>query len=101
MRTEFKFLIIAVLAFQLAIIVVLFHYNSQTYLSRFTWKLHHGNCSKDFLYFRGNQNGSGELRWPQIYNKDGDNIGLYILCVDEELLIYSYGDNTFGLYQAK
>lgn len=107
MRTEIKFLIFAVMAFQLTILSILFHYNRNSYLSQFIfWKCtgpglisqNYASASMDFLSFelRGDK-----LIWPQIYNNKNEEVGILLLCIDENFIMFSYEEKDFYIYQAK
>ena len=107
MRTEFKFLIIAVMVIQLIILTIYFHYNSKAYLSQFKfWKntnpglisQKYLSASMDLLSF---EDGGDKFIWPQIYNKNNEEVGIMLLCVDENFIMYSYNEKDFYIYQAK
>ena len=107
MRTEIKFLIFAVMAFQLTILSILFHYNRNSSLSQFIfWKgtgpglisQKYGPSSMDFLSFG---DGGDKLIWPQIYNNHNEEVCIMLLCVDENFIMYSYNEKDFYIYQAK
>ena len=107
MRTEFKFLIIAVMVIQLVILTIYFHYNSKAYLSQFKfWKntnpglisQKYLSASMDLLSF---EDGVDKLIWPQIYNKNNEEVGIMLLCLDENFIMFSYKEKDFYIYQAK
>ena len=107
MREKFIFLIFTVLVFQIVILAIYFHYNSNAYLSQFIyWKStspglisqNYASASMDFLSF---EHGGDKLIWPQIYNSKNKEVGIMLLCVGENFIMFSYEENDFYIYQAK
>ena len=52
----------------------------------------------DLLSF---EDGGDKFIWPQIYNKNNEEVGIMLLCLDENFIMFSYKEKDFYIYQAK